>query len=157
MTAEPGIGAQVAAEALAWVDTPVRWNQSQKGVGCDCKGLVQGVARELGRPEAQSFHGLFVAYRRDRPVPVKLLKQGLAELLDRVECRPEDYLSHARDGDVLLIEVGGRPQHLAIVAEGATRAVHADGWGAERVKSRNLEALLRARKLNSAWRWRSGD
>jgi hypothetical protein len=48
-----------------------------KGVGCDCKGLVQGVARELGFPEAESFYATFASYRPDRPVPSRLLIEGM--------------------------------------------------------------------------------
>lgn len=144
------IGAAVAAEALSWVDTPARWNQSQKGQGCDCKGLVQGVARELERPEAASFYGLFVHYRGDRQVPDALLRQGLGELFDRVE-------GPLQDGDILLLKLRGRAQHLAIVTGGGTRAVHADAWTSGRVRERRLEALLGKCPLHSAYRWRNGD
>jgi cell wall-associated NlpC family hydrolase len=142
-------GAAIAAEALTWVDTPARWNQSQKGHGCDCKGLVQGVAREVGRPEAQSFYGLFIHYRGDRPVPVALLRQGLAELFDKVDGTLED-------GDILLLRMRGKAQHLAIVTGGGARAVHADAWGSGRVRERRLGALLQVCPLHSAWRWRNG-
>lgn len=146
----PEIGAAIAAEALTWLGTPARWNQSQKGLGCDCKGLVQGVARELGRPEAASFYGLFVHYRGDRPVPVTLLRQGLAELFDRVD-------GALQDGDILLLKMRGKAQHLAIVTGGGAKAVHADAANGGRVRERRLEALLKVCPMASAWRWRGGD
>lgn len=142
-------GDLVAAEAQAWVDTPVVDNQAVKGQGADCKGLVRGVAAALGRPEADSLHGRAI-YRADRRVPVQQLRDGLADTFDKVDLATDAI----RDGDVLLIEVDGRPQHLAIATCNATRAVHADGWMARRVRERDLAALLRMYRLNSAWRWK---
>jgi hypothetical protein len=61
------------------------WGQSVKGVGCDCKGLIQGVARELGLKEAESFYATFSSYRPDKPVPVSLLKEGMAAVFDQAD------------------------------------------------------------------------
>jgi cell wall-associated NlpC family hydrolase len=146
------IGDAIAAEARTWVDTPVIWGQSQKGQGADCKGLVAGVARAVGRPEGDSVHARFSAYRPDRRVPAQQLQAGLADLFDRVDLAADII----RDGDVLLFEVEGVPQHLAIASCGATRAVHADGWMARRVRERDLAAMRRMYRLNSAWRWKAG-
>jgi NlpC/P60 family putative phage cell wall peptidase len=49
------IGELIVAEALTWVGTPYRHQGSQRGVGCDCLGLVRGVwlsiyGREAERP-----------------------------------------------------------------------------------------------------------
>lgn len=45
---------RVLEAATGWIGTPYRHQASQKGVGCDCLGLVRGVWRELygGEPEA---------------------------------------------------------------------------------------------------------
>lgn len=40
--------AQVVAEARTWIGTKFQHNQSCKGHGCDCIGLVIGVFRALG-------------------------------------------------------------------------------------------------------------
>jgi cell wall-associated NlpC family hydrolase len=150
--ARRSFGARVAAEAQTWAGTPFVWGQSQKGQGCDCKGLVAGVARNLGRAEEATFYGQFSAYRPDRPVPSALLKEGLVALFNRVD-------GDLQDGDVLLLEVRrGRTwaaQHLAIVTCGATRAVHAQIAPNDRVKETSLRALLKLCRLNSAWRWRA--
>lgn len=153
-TTSAAIGAAVAAEALAWINTPTVWNQSTKGRGTDCKGLLAGVARELELEEASSIYALEVSYREGRPVPVTRLKQGLRELFD-VHPAGEPL----RDGTVLLLKVGKplRAQHLAIVVEGGTRAVHADGWTSKKVKSRDLALLLRACPLDSAFTWRARE
>jgi NlpC/P60 family putative phage cell wall peptidase len=43
---------QIVTEARRWIGTPYRHQQSLKGVGCDCLGLVRGVWRAItGRAE----------------------------------------------------------------------------------------------------------
>jgi cell wall-associated NlpC family hydrolase len=138
--------ARVVKEAREWVGTPFAWGQSVKGVGCDCKGLVQGVARELGRKEAESFYATFSSYRPERPIPSALLVEGMAKVFKRV--------AEPKAGDVLLLKVHGAPAHLAIVLDNG-RAVHAHGSGPrEAVKETRLEVLLKIFPLHSAWRWR---
>lgn len=150
MKSDPPAGVAIAAEALAWVGTPSIWSQSQKGVGCDCKGLVAGVARHCGRPEAASVHATFSGYRPDRPVPSARLRAGLAELFDPVDLDAGPLI----DGDILLLALSAQPQpsHLAIVA--GDRAVHS--WTI-RVRTTPLAALFKVNRLHSAWRWRDGD
>lgn len=138
----------VAAEAVTWKGTPFHWGQSVKGVGCDCKGLVQGVARELGFPEAETFYANVADYRPDKPVPVALLKEGMAAVFDRAD--------DIQPGDVLLLKVRGKAQHLAI-AISETRAVHGRGNGdKEWVAENRIASLLKACPLDSIWRWRDG-
>jgi cell wall-associated NlpC family hydrolase len=137
-------GRAIAAEALDWIGTPFVWGQSQKGVGCDCKGLVAGVFRELGRPEAESFYASFAGYRVDRPVPAELLTEGFSKLFRRV--------SEPKPGDILLLKHAGRAGHMAIFV-GGDRAVHAyPGQNGAGVKSRPLDVLLHKYPLHSVWR-----
>lgn len=149
-SARPAFGSLVALEAKAHCGTPFRWQSSVKGVGCDCKGLVASVARELGRPEADSLYAISADYRIDRGVPTARLREGLAALFDRVDLAADAL----RDGDVLLLRLNGAAQHLAIVTEGGARAVHAQIAPSDKVKETNLELLLKACPLHSAWRWR---
>jgi cell wall-associated NlpC family hydrolase len=137
-------GRAIADEAMAWVGTPFVWGQSQKGVGCDCKGLVAGVFRELGRPEAESFYATFSNYRVDRPVPAALLAEGFEKLFRRVET--------LNPGDIMLLKHAGQPGHMAVFV-GGDRAVHAyPGAHGASVKSRPLEVLLHKFPLHSIWR-----
>ena len=137
---------KVVAEARQWVGTPFAWGQSVKGVGCDCKGLVQGVARELGFKEAESFYATFSSYRPNRPVPSDMLIEGMGKVFKRAD--------QPRPGDVLLLKVHGAPAHLAIVT-GEDLAVHAHGAGLkEAVKETRLAVLTRMFPVHSVWRWR---
>lgn len=130
----------IVAEARSWIGTPFVWQQSTKGVGCDCKGLVAGVARELGRPEAASVYALLSNYHA---VDERLLRRGLAEVFDRA--------AEALPGDVLLLQVAGKAQHLAIVTE-LGRMVHTYGRGPVQ---RVIEVPIgRSRAIDSIWTWR---
>ena len=137
-------GEAVAREALEWIGTPFVWGQAQKGVGCDCKGLIQGIARELGFPESESFYATFKPYRPDRAVPVALLREGLAAVFDEA--------SDISPGDVLLLRFRGLPQHLA-VATSDGKVVHAQGEG-QKQWVKESRAILRECPVDSIWRWR---
>lgn len=139
------LGERVAREARSWVDTAFVWGQSVKGEGCDCKGLIIGVARELGRAEADSLYAAVTDYRVDRPVPTAFLIEGVEALFDRV--------TDMRAGDVLLLNHAGRPGHLAIYV-GDDRIVHAFPGVKAKVSERDLRVLTHKFPLHSIWRWR---
>lgn len=136
-------GADIVAEARSWLGTAFHWQASLKGVGADCKGLVWGVARELGLPEAQSLYASTADY--GAKVPAALLKRGLGETFLRV--------ADPRPGDVLLMKPGGVAQHLAIHA-GET-VIHTYSTGPRCVVETPIRAALRAWPLDSAWRFPS--
>lgn len=144
-----GRGALVAAEAREWLGTKFVWQGSQKQVGCDCKGLLWGVARELGFPEAESLYAKVADYSPTRPVPSALLKEGFASIFDAVE--------EMQLGDVLLLRTcrGGPAGHVAIVS-GPDNAIHAQIASKDWVKETKLRALLAVCPLVSVWRWRDG-
>lgn len=147
MTASAGIsGRDLAEEYWSWRGTPFRWQASLKGVACDCKGMIRGAAAALGRPEADSLHARFSEY--GAVVPVGLLKQGLADLFDRV---PGDVPA---DGDVVLMLTGRprRAQHLGGIARG--HVVHAYPQGPAQVIATELAVARRAWPFDSVWRFR---
>lgn len=136
------IGLSVAAKAEEWLGVPFCW-QGRVRKGCDCKGLVVGVARELGRVEADSLQALAGDYQHK--VDSKRLQAGLADLFDRA--------TEILPGDVLLLNVGGKPQHLAIAApkEGKpTRAIQALHTGPCKVVVGRIPRAM----IHSVWRWR---
>src|SRR5271154_4450439 len=62
----------IASTAASWIGTPFVHQASLKGVGCDCVGLVAGVANDLGMPEAKAWsHDVrYLGYGR-LPLPDK--------------------------------------------------------------------------------------
>lgn len=139
----PPIGTAIAAEAERWIDTPFHWQGRIRGAGCDCKGLIAGVAAACGRPEAASVEALAGDY--GERIDGGRLRRGLARLFDRVGA-PEA-------GDILLVRVSGKPQHLAIAAPdgGQTlRTIEALARGPMRVSA----FRRRADEIDSVWRWK---
>lgn len=138
------IGPRIAAQAETWIDVPFAW-QGRVRAGVDCKGLVCAVARECGRPEAESLEALSGDYET---VDASRLKSGLSRLFDRV--------TEPAPGDVLLIITGGKPQHLAIFApkgpSGGLRVIEAMHKGPGRVRPYRR----RMDEIDSVWRWRDG-
>lgn len=145
-------GDLVAAEVELWNRTPFEPNQSCRGAGTDCKGLLLGVARDLGFPEAQSMYGLFNDYRLNKrgKLPHELLVEGFTNLFDRAE-------DAILPGDVLLLKVEAyhyRPAHIAIASRTEGRAWHAQIEPNAFVKEATLRSLLKKCPLHSHWRWR---
>ncbi len=141
-------GDQAADEALTWMLTPFEWQQSLKGVGADCKGLVAGVARELGWPEAMSVEALCGDYWKAEP---ERLEAGLPRIFDPVE------KWDAARGDVLFVERFKIPCHLGIISEATDgvplKMVHVYTTGPRCV----IDGLVELPKVVSIWRWRTLD
>ncbi len=140
-------GDLVADRAELWLDVPFR-DQGRVRAGCDCKGLIAGIAAELGFPEAQSIHALSGDYETRKP-PVHRLRQGLAELFDKA--------TDIQRGDLLLISYNGRAQHLAVFApkgpSGGLRVIEAMCTGPKRVRPYRRSLA----EIDSIWRWRDVD
>ena len=92
---------QIIEEARSWLGTPFRHQGRVKGVGCDCAGLVVGVASALGLADFTE-----VAYGRN-PRP-----QKMGAVLD--EYLTKKPLYEALPGDVIWMAFGKDPMHLAI-------------------------------------------
>jgi len=131
----------IVAAAREWIDTPFVWQASVKGVGADCRGLISGVARDLGLPEADSFYARTADYAKVDPA---LLKAGLRAVFDPATVE--------RPGDVLLLDIGGKPQHLAIYV-GCGRMIHTYGNNLSRVIEVAMGRAWRD-KIDSVWTWR---
>lgn len=114
----------VVAEARRWLDTPYRHQARMRGAGCDCGGLIGGVAVALSIVPAgwwrDSFDPQFGGYGR-QPVD-GTLRRICESFMRRVEVKAFDI------GDVLLMRFESEPQHLAIAADyrhGGMSVVHA--------------------------------
>ena len=132
----------IVAEARTWLGTPFLWQASVKGRGCDCKGLVTGVARALDLPGADSLHARMAAYHN---VDTRVLIEGLRANMDKVD--------QAEPGDVLLLKMRGQPVHLGIL--GYEEIIHTYGAGPKQVIAMPAGVVLRRWPLDSAWRFRA--
>lgn len=136
-------GDTIVREGREWIGTPFRWQASVKGVGCDCKGLIYGVARELELPEAASLHARMADYRI--VVDTKLLREGIAANFVEVD--------EPMAGDVLLLRLGRRVQHLGIYS-GFGHMIHTYSGGPDRVVESEMGKAW-GNALDSVWRWKS--
>lgn len=78
---------------------------SHKG-GIDCLGLLIRVAQELNLPFTKHDETSYSHYP-----DTQKLRQKLTNILQEIS------LENMRQGDVLLLNIDGNPQHLAIVSE----------------------------------------
>lgn len=156
-----GLGAAVVAEAMRWIDTPFEPQQACRGAGCDCKGLIVGVARELDLPAARSSFAAIADYQL---VDSALLVRGLEETMDRVARRePGQFLADADalPGDLLLIDLKDqwgrmKPQHMAIYAR-ENRMIHTLFYaGLQKVRCDRIGSAW-WRRVDSIWRWRAAS
>lgn len=111
----------IVAEARRWLGTPYRHQQSARGLGADCLGLVRGVWRELVGEEPEKAP----AYTPDWAEMV-----GEETLLQaaRRHCR-EIAVGEARAGDILLFRIAaGAPAKHAAIMCGGDKIIHAY-WG----------------------------
>lgn len=137
--------------ARQWLGTPFHWEASVRGVGCDCRGLLTGVARDLGRPEARAIEANVVGY--SRRIDSDLLMAGLGRVFERARL---DIWPNA--GDILAFRIGrqDRVQHLGIMGD-ADRFIHAHSADPAQVIETPLTALFQglawADRLAGVWTW----
>jgi cell wall-associated NlpC family hydrolase len=110
-------------------------SDTHKG-GVDCLGLLIGVAAELNLPFSKYDETSYSHYP-----DTEKLRQNLASVMQEIS------RENIKIGDVLLLNIDGNPQHLAIVSELADELaiIHAyaparavvehvlDGWWRERI------------------------
>ncbi|WP_119309633.1 NlpC/P60 family protein [Cohaesibacter haloalkalitolerans] len=109
---------QIIASARGWLGTPYHHQASNKGIGCDCLGLIRGVWREL--------YGAEVG-----PVPAYSPDWGDASNADSLLVAGRTYMQEIAiadmgPGDVFAIRWRGAKsaKHLGILT-GETRFIHA--------------------------------
>lgn len=137
---------EAAHAVLPWVGTPFHWEASLRGVGVDCRGLLTGVARDLGRPEADTIEAQLVGY--SRRIDETALLAGLDRLFVR---RAADAVP--QPGEILAFRIQRKVQHLGI-ALGADSFVHAYSHDPARVLVSPLDPILWRRRLAGVWAWR---
>jgi NlpC/P60 family putative phage cell wall peptidase len=112
--------AQIVAAARSWDRTPYVDRASQRGVGCDCLGLVRGVWRELvgvgEEPEAMPPYTRDWAERQRRETLLDVARRYLTEI-NRRAYKPGDVIAFRWRADMAV-------KHCAIATD-AGRMIHA--------------------------------
>ncbi|GAB4511253.1 MAG: peptidase [Roseibium sp.] len=129
-------GEDIVAAARRWLGTPFHHQGRVRGVGVDCAGLVIGAARELG---IMDIDVTGYGHRPDDEEMERLVRAHLAEI----------PLAEAAPGDVLLILIDRRPQHLAIRSD--VGMIHAYA-PARKVVEHRIDAVWAAR-IHAAFRF----
>ena len=118
---------QIIAKAREWLGTPYHHQQSLKGVGVDCLGLVAAVAIELdigGKYSKDSFIP-YMRYSRN-PNP-NHMRKAMHQFLIPVEV--------PQIGDIAWIETRENiPSHLGIMTSPKT-IIHADAFSGKVIES----------------------
>ena len=126
----------IITAARARAGTPFRHQGRLQGVGCDCVGLVVGVADVLGVPVQDQ-----TGYSREPQG--RALRDALDAQLHRIDS--------PRPGCVVLMRIGREERHVGIVATaptGALSLIHAWLQSGE-VVEHHLDAVWRARIVQS--------
>lgn len=112
--------AQVVSEARRWVGTRWRHQGYDRVSGCDCFGLIAGVAHSLSLPGMKRWY-VTPEYHNYAPQPdPRLLIRCCDELFDRVGD------AAARLADVLVLRFASEPVHFALLScEVPRRVIHA--------------------------------
>lgn len=131
--------AEVVAEARAWLGTPWRHHGRQRGVACDCAGLVVETARALGLlGEATLAQIDAIAYGRHPDGTLMAHTRRFLAEIPRQAMRP---------ADVAVLTFGAGPQHYALLADyplGGLSVLHAMA-PARRVAEHRLDDVWSAR------------
>lgn len=131
----------IASAAQNWKQTPFVWEASLRGVGCDCRGLLTGVARDCGRPEAETVEANLVGYSR------RIDETALLAGLDRLFVRKDA----PQPGDILAFRIRDKVQHLGICT--GNRFVHAYSLPPRQVIETPLSGIW-LNRLAGVWAWR---
>ncbi len=103
-------GATIVAVGRTWINTRYHHGASLKGVGCDCIGVIRGVAREAGLHDPfEDGEALKYAGYGRIPNPV-LLMEACDAFMDRVPWATR------RLGDVPVFRFAEEPQHFGILS-----------------------------------------
>jgi len=106
------------AELMEWEGTPYHTHAATKRVGCDCVGLLVGALKgqlQLSKEDA----ALVNTYAEGFTAGV--LGRWMERNFDRV---PQHTV---RPGDVLVFNIGGRLQHLAVLVD-HDKIIHAQQY-----------------------------
>jgi NlpC/P60 family putative phage cell wall peptidase len=128
--------AQIVSEAREWIGTPWKHQASVKGVGCDCIGLIRGIARAVGLtdPFVTGEAARFAGYGRTPDADLLLEACG-------------DYLDPGQGalGDILVMRFEKEPQHFALISCLAPRRIIHAYAQARKVAENGMDRLWLSR------------
>lgn len=119
----------IVAEAREWIGTPFIHQQSAKGVGCDCIGLVRGVA--------DHFNIAYTMPEDYSRMPDNTIRHWCDKNLVQVPA------SSLQPGDILVMRFLNRAQHFGIYTGDAI--IHCYEGGPGRVIQHVLDDSWKAR------------
>lgn len=130
----------IVAEAREWLGTKFAHQQACKGVGCDCIGLIRGVARNVGftDPFVTGAARRFAGYSRS-PNP-ESLREACAMFLSPI------LAQDAVEGDILVFRFERDPMHFALITqmEPVPYMIHAHAR-ARKVAENRIDSVWRSR------------
>jgi NlpC/P60 family putative phage cell wall peptidase len=129
---------EVVTEARSWLGTPYAHQAHLRGVGCDCGGLIGGVAVALGIVPADWWETAFAPHAGYATQPHG---NSLIDVLDAFMARIDP--AEAQPGDVIAMRFRRDPQHVAIVTP--LGMVHALNTGRREVVEHGIDAKWRRR------------
>lgn len=114
------VAARIVNVARSWIGTPFHHQGREKGIGCDCLGLIIGIATELKVPSRMGkmlaeYDRIDYHYHQDSDALLPTLQQHLA------------IHSKLAVGHIAVLKIQNRPQHLGVIAElaGEPSIIHA--------------------------------
>lgn len=102
---------QIVKTARSWLGTPFIHQGRVKNIGCDCLGLIIGVATELGLKINDKYISEYDSNSYSTIPDGRILKAKLDEILTKKQ------KDSARPGDIFLMNFAGNPQHIGIFSE----------------------------------------
>ena len=103
---------EIIEQARTWIGTPYHHQARLKGIGCDCLGMVVGVADELGlKHESGVLLSSFDQTDYSRQPDGERLTRMLQSVLYEV---PKE---EAVPGDLVLFSIEGNPQHVGLISD----------------------------------------
>lgn len=131
---------RIIQEAKTWVGTPFHLHGRLKNIGCDCVGLLIGVAKELNLLSRQNqglphFDTLDYHPRESSKLLEQMLKLHLCEK------------TNLQIADVVMLQYDSIPGHIGVVSqnsEGLLSIVHAN-MRFKKVVEHTLDESLRSK------------
>lgn len=102
---------EIVLQAREWLGTPFVHQGRLKNEGCDCLGLIMGVASELGL----KINNIPISEYDEKNYPRVPDGKKLQEKLSEILFKKEKF--NAKAGDIFLMNFGGNPQHMGIFSD----------------------------------------